>query len=1107
MSDRTANRLNNTIRAAVREVSRSTPDAELLAAFVRSRDPAAFEGLVCRHGPMVLAACRAVLANPADADDACQATFVVLHRKAHTIQRPGTLGGWLIRVARRAAFEVKRATASRRNRECCAARPEPVHGPDLSWREACAILHEELDRLPAKYRLPLVSCYLEGKTRDEAATELGCSPDALRGRIDRGRAELRSRMQKRGIALSAGLLAAVIPTAAPGGVTAAIIAPSPVVAAVARTLTAASRGWSIGGGLSLAAGLLAGTIVLATGAGSPPVPPVTPSKEKLVEAAKPSPQADAFGDPLPDGASARLGTVRFNHGENLKALVYASDGKTVVSVGNGMARVWDAENGIELRHFSTGASAWDERAQITPDGKKLVLLFQEWRNDPLKEFDLASGKELRSITLPVKRSEQSADRRNALSPDGRLAALHTGEQVHVIDVESGKELCTVPKDGRDVPALAFAGHDRIVTADSSGKVTVWEARTGKNISSFDHGGPVGVVAASHDGQLLATLGHHTHAVDKFLEKDVIRIWDLTTGKRKHEFASKSGRWFMGIGFSSDAKAVHAYSVGQGTNDLTVWNTTTGKQIAELPGAVGQASAMSPDGRKLAAGANAGKFDIWKLNTGKPIAPAEVTRPWVGAVHLSRSGDRATTLGFTDIANWDATNGRQLDSISIPTHLGESAWTHISSDGRFAVIVERTEKDGQVVVWDVAAGKQAYTIPGLSYGMTMAISQDSKRIAIRAYFHGKEPTVWIRDLRTGREVLSITDPSKDYRSFLFFTNGGRALVVAGKNLVSYSLANGKAKSSFAVQPPESPSPRDTNAPPWRSIAVSADGALAAYVLAGPDGGFGRERVPNRLCLMNARTGKIIRRWGDSEDKPSRGFEKLLFSPDGRLLASSDRHDVHVWEVATGKKVRTFSGHRNEIEALSFSGNGRRLASSSWDSTVLIWDLSSVRKREPADAWAELLQEDSAAAYAAVWQLANAPDDESMPVFRKQLRPATDKDAEAMRKAIANLESNQFRIRDRAFKELSDLGHFALPALQAALARKPSAEMASRLGQLLAKVAGPPPAGESLRTWRALAALEAKGTPKAIDLLRELAAGAAESWLTAEAKASLQRIDGR
>src|SRR3954469_15663218 len=206
MPERTAAALARTVRAAVRRVA---PDGDLLTAFVRTKDPAAFEALVRRHGPLVLVACRAVLSDPADADDACQAAFVVLHRKAHTVRDPRTLGGWLFRVARRAALEVKAASARRRDREPGAARPEPLPAPDLSWREACAILHEELDRLPPRYRLPLLLCYLEGKTRDEAAAELGSTADAVRGRVNRGRERLRKRLDRRGVTLSAALLAAV----------------------------------------------------------------------------------------------------------------------------------------------------------------------------------------------------------------------------------------------------------------------------------------------------------------------------------------------------------------------------------------------------------------------------------------------------------------------------------------------------------------------------------------------------------------------------------------------------------------------------------------------------------------------------------------------------------------------------------------------------------------------------------------------------------------------------------------------------------------------------------------------------------------------------------
>src|SRR5262249_42831595 len=136
---------------------------------------------------------------------------------------------------------------------------------------------------------------------------------------------------------------------------------------------------------------------------------------------------------------------------------------------------------------------------------------------------------------------------------------------------------------------------------------------------------------------------------------------------------------------------------------------------------------------------------------------------------------------------------------------------------------------------------------------------------------------------------------------------------------------------------------------------------------------------------------------------------------------------------------------------------------------------------------------------------APDDLTMTVIRKHLRPIGEADQQKVRKAIAELDSDDFRNRDKATKTLLDLGYHAGPALRRALEKAPSAEARNRIEQLLARLVGPPASGESLRTWRALAALEAKGTPGAKKLLRELAGGAEDGWLTSEAKSSLLRIE--
>src|SRR5262245_15562192 len=159
-------------------------DRQLLRRFAAARDEAAFAELVARHGPLVRGVCRRV-AGDASADDAFQATFLVLARRAGTLRWGGAVGPWLYAAARRVALKARAAEARRRRRERAAAPPaaEPVADP--GWRELLAVLDEELRRLPERYRAPLLACYLEGRTQDEAARQLGWSVGTLRRRLER----------------------------------------------------------------------------------------------------------------------------------------------------------------------------------------------------------------------------------------------------------------------------------------------------------------------------------------------------------------------------------------------------------------------------------------------------------------------------------------------------------------------------------------------------------------------------------------------------------------------------------------------------------------------------------------------------------------------------------------------------------------------------------------------------------------------------------------------------------------------------------------------------------------------------------------------------------
>jgi RNA polymerase sigma factor (sigma-70 family) len=191
------------------------PDREILGRFVRERDETAFALLMERHGPLVRGVCRRLLHDDHDAEDACQAVFLVLARKAASIRKRTSVASWLHGVAYRVAARLRDNGLQRRTRTGLPSRePEAKPTADLSWREAQALLDEELQRLPERLRLPLVLCYLEGKTRDEAAGELGWRVSTFRGRLERARKLLRGRLERRGVFLSTGLLATLFPSAA-----------------------------------------------------------------------------------------------------------------------------------------------------------------------------------------------------------------------------------------------------------------------------------------------------------------------------------------------------------------------------------------------------------------------------------------------------------------------------------------------------------------------------------------------------------------------------------------------------------------------------------------------------------------------------------------------------------------------------------------------------------------------------------------------------------------------------------------------------------------------------------------------------------------------------
>src|SRR5580704_12853827 len=238
------NMIRHLRRAVRRQDGAGCTDGQLLAAFIDQKDEAAFEALVRRHGSMVFGVCRRVVGNHHDAEDAFQATFLVLARKASSVRPRERVANWLHGVALRTAMKANARTTKRRAREKQVTEmPEPEAPQQGQWRDLQPLLDQELNGLPENYRLPILLCDLEGKAIKEAAQQLGWPQGTLAGRLARGRKLLARRLANRGVVLPAGSLAALVSqnlasAAVPASLMSSTVRAAATIAAGQTTVTA-----------------------------------------------------------------------------------------------------------------------------------------------------------------------------------------------------------------------------------------------------------------------------------------------------------------------------------------------------------------------------------------------------------------------------------------------------------------------------------------------------------------------------------------------------------------------------------------------------------------------------------------------------------------------------------------------------------------------------------------------------------------------------------------------------------------------------------------------------------------------------------------------------
>jgi RNA polymerase sigma factor (sigma-70 family) len=588
-------------KLAVREQFARLPDCKLLDRFVNTRDDEVFAALVRRHGPMVLRVCHQILDDEHDAEDAFQATFLVLSRKASSVKKRGSVGSWLFGVASHAATDLKRKCARRRSHE---TQPRQASVTDplsvLTLREAQTILNEELARLPEKYRTPLVLCSLEGLTRDEAAHQLGMRLSKLKDRLEQARKRLRVRLTARGLTASGALVASVfseqmVSAGIPAGLldstaqaATSIAAGSQSASLISAQVAALTEGVlkaMFMKKLSLATVILVMATLVVAGVG-------TFGNRTLAEQGTPD---KGTKEQAAAGAADKPGELHSfpGHSDAVAAVAVTGgpDGLLAICAGrsDSAIRVWDLKTNQQLRTFD-GHTGWVWSVALTKNGKRAL----SGGVDGVRFWEVATGKELHHLT-----GHERQVYRVALSADGRRAL--SGSQDHTArlwDLENGTELQVFTGHADEVSSVAFSPDGKQALSCSVDNIMLlWDLETGRELRRLVGGS---IAKFSPDGRTILSGGR---------VRD-LQLWDVKAGKELRRFEGHTDEVGC-VAISPDGK--RALSGGK-DNTIRLWDVATGKELHCFTGHTDSVSSVvfSPDGRRALSGGYDQTMRLWQL---------------------------------------------------------------------------------------------------------------------------------------------------------------------------------------------------------------------------------------------------------------------------------------------------------------------------------------------------------------------------------------------------------------------------------------------------------------------------------------------------------------
>jgi RNA polymerase sigma factor (sigma-70 family) len=942
-------------------------DSQLLQQFVAQRDEAAFAALLQRHGPLVFRACRQVLREAHDAEDAFQATFLVLARKAASIRTHESLAAWLHRVAINIARAAKISTAQRRAHESEAmAVSQTSFLDEVVRRDMQALLHAEVDCLAEKYRVPIILCYLEGKTHDEAARQLGWPLGTVKGRLARARDLLRTRLARRGAALSAsGLAGALVHDVALGQAPAALLGQTltaavsfaagssiPAETASAHTVSLAKGALLaipraklsavtmiiLGAALATACSLIAG--LLADRHEMRALVPQTPAQQHAGPA-----------DPLPPGAIARMGTPRFRHGGPVLSMTFLAEGKFLATGGYigtrretriGRIRLWDTATGKELRQFHLNGTA---HVAGSSDGK--ILAGADESEGVIYLWEAINGKEIRR--LKSSRSGFDGILPIAFSGDGKKLAAG-GHELRIWEVATGKLVQSVKDQQESVIDLAFSADSKILAVNYCDLVAprLFQVDPWKDLAGLRPERPGGLFAGPRLELLAFSPDKKTLAVTTEASGTILLL-DAANGKELRQIqAHRVGKGIhdheriTALVFSPDGR-----TLASAASDKTIrlWEVATGKQRRTFPAdsySLGSL-AFTPDGQKLAWASSAGLIRIWDLRTGRAVQDHEGHQGVVTGVALTRDGKTLITAGAdAAIRLWETASGKELRRFE--GHQGPIASIHLSGDGKMLASVSPADKT--VRVWELSSGQELRRFRATTTYCDVAWLPDSRTLVIRRYLG--DSAVYFCDAFTGKETRKIdnVDPraGMNYPANVEGVHQGGVLAVSPDGRMLFTSVNFSGGSAHLWDTATGKELPNLWPDPHKQIMVwSAVFSPDSKAL------ISASRYPSTIQVWDIASRKnrlqfgshvkLKDDFGEEHDVPTYlAITQMALSPNGRTLATAGwDQTIHLWDVATGKE-RRLKGHRGTVTSLAWSADGSRLVSGSNDGTALVWDVT-------------------------------------------------------------------------------------------------------------------------------------------------------------------------